>query len=319
MKVALVTSGNRSSRIFADLFRRFVLSSHVDATVCDEAEDGYDIYHYHRPQLEEALRYPSVVTVHHDLGDPAGFVDFAKFEPRYREASAIVCLNTTQKTALAEIGITQTHVIPHGYDDQLFGGAKTRNRSPGDLLRLGIISRRYERRVKGEVLLEELLDLVSPELVEFTFVGAFRSKDAHLVRSAGFAARVLEHLPYRVFPSLYSEIDALMMMSNFEGGPACLPEAVATHTPILSTRVGMGPDIVKDGENGFLLSFDAEDWAKTITDLALNTDGLFDRIAAGARSTNNAITWNEVVERHAVLYGRILGYSGNAADQPGSP
>jgi glycosyltransferase involved in cell wall biosynthesis len=45
--------------------------------------------------------------------------------------------------------------------------------------------------------------------------------------------------------------------SRDEGGPRAVLEAMATGVPLVSTRVGQGADLVRDGENGWLV--DVED------------------------------------------------------------
>lgn len=51
--------------------------------------------------------------------------------------------------------------------------------------------------------------------------------------------------------------DLYMVTSREEGGPKALMEAMASGVPLISTKVGMAPDIIIDGENGFLV--DVED------------------------------------------------------------
>ncbi len=45
----------------------------------------------------------------------------------------------------------------------------------------------------------------------------------------------------------------LVLPSSSEGVPTILLEAMACSTPVLATPVGGVPDILKDGENGFIL------------------------------------------------------------------
>ncbi len=50
----------------------------------------------------------------------------------------------------------------------------------------------------------------------------------------------------------YKAIDLYIVSSRQEGGPKALLESMASGVPLISTKVGMAPDIIKDGENGFL-------------------------------------------------------------------
>jgi len=50
----------------------------------------------------------------------------------------------------------------------------------------------------------------------------------------------------------YHALDLYLVTSREEGGPKAVMESMATGVPLVTTRVGMAPDLVHDGENGFL-------------------------------------------------------------------
>lgn len=55
----------------------------------------------------------------------------------------------------------------------------------------------------------------------------------------------------------YQALDLYVICSREEGGPKALLETMASGIPLVSTRVGMAPDVIQDGVNGFLV--DVED------------------------------------------------------------
>ncbi|MDX5594973.1 glycosyltransferase family 4 protein [Pseudovibrio sp. SPO723] len=307
MKVNFVITRDLGSKIFADLFRRFARDGRFDLAISEKALPGADIYHFHRPQLEEHLPARSVVTVHHDLEDSDPFVSFDRFESKYRQAERIICLNTGQAEFLAQHGMHHTVVVPHGYDPKLFSKKPLRTYKTGEPLKLGFISRRYGRRVKGEVLLEEIFQTLPPGSAEFYLIGEGRSQDAALLESFGFSCRCYEFLPYQLFPEVYKEIDFLLMLSAHEGGPANIPEAIASGTPVLTTPVGLTRDLIVDGENGLFLSGDFKQDRETLLKVMNNENGIFDRLTQGAHMSNKAITWNEVISRHIDIYRTVSG------------
>ena len=81
--------------------------------------------------------------------------------------------------------------------------------------------------------------------------------------SRGYVRRGLERLgiPYRhhFLPSTeavataYSAIDLCIVASREEGGPKAVLESMATGIPLVTTRVGQATDLVRHGENGFLV------------------------------------------------------------------
>jgi glycosyltransferase involved in cell wall biosynthesis len=51
----------------------------------------------------------------------------------------------------------------------------------------------------------------------------------------------------------YAAFDALILASGNEGTPVSAIEALAAGRPVVATRVGGVPDVVRDGEDGFLV------------------------------------------------------------------
>lgn len=305
-----VMSQDIASGIFADILRYFrtLSPSDVKYEVSIEPIAQADIYHYHRPQLEKKLRAPSVCTVHHDLGETDTWLSLAKFLPRYRESSMIVCLNTLQRDRLIDEGIhpARLTVIPHGYNDQILSLKPRRTFEPNRKLVIGFVSKRYGRRVKGEAYLYEMAKRLSPERFAFLLVGAERMTDAVALRSLGFEVRCYERLPYRAFNGLYASMDFLMMASQFEGGPANIPEALATGTPVLTNPIGMAFDLVRHGINGMHLSMDPNTDISVFELLAANANGLTDSLYAGAHAeAATATTWAQCVERNVKVYRGI--------------
>ena len=54
----------------------------------------------------------------------------------------------------------------------------------------------------------------------------------------------------------YQALDLYLICSREEGGPKALVESMATGVPVVSTRVGMSPDVIRDGFNGFLVDIE---------------------------------------------------------------
>ena len=300
-----VMSSDLKSRIFDDFLNylneyREEDISHVTSVL---PLPDVDVYHFHRPQLvEEHLPTAAVVTVHHDLADSDPSLDFARFSQPYKDAARIVCLNSQQQKWLGMRGYSRIEVIPHGYNTRfLHPLVRTRRQK----IILGLASRRYGRRVKGEALLLEIAKRLSPDRFAFILVGPGRSHEGQFLQRYGFETRVFEHLPYRLFQQFYQEIDALLILSWHEGGPACVPEAIATGTPIISTPVGMVVDYLEEGRNGFLLTRNPEIDAERIEKLA--SDPHFHQtLNKGAQDlTKTALSWREVALRYHKVYREV--------------
>lgn len=308
MKINHVMSSNVHSSIYDSLviyFERYSLGCKIYKS--EKPLDDMDVYHYYRPHLESKLRSNSVVTVHHDLLDTDSWLDMGKFINRYKEASKVVCLNSNQERLLKELGVYNTVVIPHGYNDEVFNINEIKKVNIKNKLTLGLVSKRYGRKVKGEAYLYEIIKHLDSNLIDFILVGDGRIEDAYKLRKWGFETKVYEYLPYKCFKDLYKNIDALMMISSFEGGPANIPEAIATKTPIFGFNVGMVSDYVVDNKNGLLLSGNVIFDADKINKLARNKKSLNAMVTFCNKTPGNLFSWQEIVGKNIDIYRQIMG------------
>lgn len=309
MLVNHVLSNDTVSGIFDAIFGYFSKYSADDVRfeVSVRPIDAADVHHFHRPHLERRLPKRSVVTVHHDLFDPDPWLALDKFLPRYEESACVVCLNHGQRRFLDERGLRRLAVIPHGYNDEVL---VPKRRNPRELdargrVTLGFFSKYYDRRFKGEAYFHDLVKRLDPARFRFVLVGERRQVTGEALATLGFDVRVYERLPYRLFQAAYESIDYLLMCSNFEGGPANLPEAMATHTPIIATPVGFAPDYLVDGENALMLSGDPDLDGRRVTELA-EGGALAQALDSHAPALRRAIpTWREVVARYLEVYRRV--------------
>jgi len=153
MRINFVMSNNVYSGIFHAIIKYFkqYLPENCELYVTEYPLKNMDIYHYHRPNLEKKLLPNSVVTVHHDLEDTDPWFDAEEFIEKYHQADIIVCLNSLQKKFLEiEEELTNTVIIPHGIEKSLFMPIK-RTFKLDKKFTIGIISKRYARRVKGKL------------------------------------------------------------------------------------------------------------------------------------------------------------------------
>jgi glycosyltransferase involved in cell wall biosynthesis len=94
----------------------------------------------------------------------------------------------------------------------------------------------------------------------------------------------------------YAAFDALVLASGNEGTPVSAIEALASGRPVVATRVGGVPDVVRDGENGFLVEAgDVEAMADRLALLAADP-GLSARLGETGRA--------RVLPRYSV--GRLI-------------
>jgi glycosyltransferase involved in cell wall biosynthesis len=82
----------------------------------------------------------------------------------------------------------------------------------------------------------------------------------------------------------YRSLDVYLCASHTEGTPNPCLEAAACGLPVVTTRVGNMPELIRDGENGFFVERDAADIAEKLARLRDNPE-LRDRLGRAARAT----------------------------------
>ena len=306
MKINHVMSSNTQSGIYDSLVAYFEkYATDCEIYKSEKPLEGMDIYHYYRPHLEKKLMDNSVVTVHHDLHDTDSWLSIDKFIERYKEAKSIICLNSNQEKILNNLGIENTIVIPHGYNENIFNINQKRIYNKSDKLKIGLISKRYGRKVKGEAYFYEIIKYLDNTKFEFILVGDGRIDDAYKLQQWGFSVEVYEYLPYRSFNSLYKSIDVLLMISLFEGGPANIPEAIVTKTPVFGFDIGMVSDYVKDNKNGIILTGDVKQDAKIMNSFAVDRNKFKKMIDECNKHHPNLYSWQEVINKNVDVYKEI--------------
>jgi teichuronic acid biosynthesis glycosyltransferase TuaC len=75
--------------------------------------------------------------------------------------------------------------------------------------------------------------------------------------------------PLNVVPKYMSACDVLVLVSDGEGSPMVIKEAMACNLPIVSTRVGDVPEVISGTEGCYLCSQDPQDVAEKLA-MALN-------------------------------------------------
>jgi glycosyltransferase involved in cell wall biosynthesis len=77
--------------------------------------------------------------------------------------------------------------------------------------------------------------------------------------SIGVSYRHIVEEDYHRIPRLYQALDLYLLTSREEGGPKGVLEALASGVPFVGTRVGLVPDVVTEGKDGFLAESEDSD------------------------------------------------------------
>lgn len=232
------------------------------------------------------------------------------------EATAIVAASPQEKTQMIGLygaAAERISTIPCGVDINLF------QPTPSKLARarLGLPNKRLivfvgrMQPFKGtDLLLQALALLDGRHDYELLVIGGELDEDGELARlralaeELGIDARVafLGAKPQSELPLYYSAADVCVVPSYHESFGLVAMEALACGTPVIGSRVGGLPSVIRDGENGLLVkSRSAQSFADSIDEL-LSDDILHQNLRAAARPSVQHLTWRAVADRTLEVY-----------------
>jgi UDP-glucose:(heptosyl)LPS alpha-1,3-glucosyltransferase len=102
----------------------------------------------------------------------------------------------------------------------------------------------------------------------------------------------------------YGQSDAFVLPSTYETFSLVTFEAAASGLPVLATAVSGVRELIKDGENGFLITRDPQLIAARLQQLA-GDPALRARLGRAARESALDFGWQAMVTRHHDLYERL--------------
>ncbi|MCL4467132.1 MAG: glycosyltransferase [Chloroflexi bacterium] len=135
-----------------------------------------------------------------------------------------------------------------------------------------------------------------------------------LARELGLADRVtfVGAVPQTELPTYYSAADLCVVPSFYESFGLVAVEALACGTPVVASRVGGLPGVVKHGENGLLVANrTASDFAASIGELCRD-EGRRAGLALRARASVARLVWESVARRILQVYDETLAAAGPA-------
>lgn len=264
--------------------------------------------------LSRKIGVPYVSEIHHIPAHPrraqwwesiakVGYRAYARFTAR--RARAIRVVNKHQvPLLLARWGVPSEKILAlrsAHVDRKVF--------VPSDEPRpyaLGFVGRLVAN--KGLDYLVQILFAVAAELPEARFVIIGDGPESSRLNAGLAAARLTDRVDRRHWvddPSglaaVYRQMSALACTSTSEGGPRVCLEAMACGVPVFSTPVGLMPEIIDAGVNGWLLPWDQRAGARLVAEVSREHHVLA-RAGRAARQATEPFARDTILGAYARAY-----------------
>jgi glycosyltransferase involved in cell wall biosynthesis len=261
-------------------------------------EAGLDAVHAHN---DSALVYaawalrglsprPKLVATFHNLPSHASWGSRRLALAAARRADALVCVsNDLARRLLASDWIPSAAVIHNGVDLRRFAPRPGRARDlarwglPDRALLVGCVARLAAAKRHADLVDAAVLASARGLAVHLVFVGDGPERAALERRSRGSVG--LTFLPFvRDVEALLADLDCAALVSEHEGLPMFLLEAMACGRPVLASAVGGVPELLPAGERSGGLLVEVGDTAAIAAGLQRLTDaGLRGQLGQRAR------------------------------------
>ncbi|MEX1112778.1 MAG: glycosyltransferase family 4 protein [Candidatus Andersenbacteria bacterium] len=200
--------------------------------------------------------------------------------------------------------------IPNGVETDRFKPIDRRENPKVKILFIGrLIPRKGFQRVV-QALPEVRKRVREPFEVEVVGTGTHQLVLDQLAEELGVSdlIRYVGLVPYDQLEKSYQYADIFVLTSLSEGMPSVILEAMGCGLPVIASDVGGNNEIVKEGENGFLIQGeDAETLADRLTELIDNKE-LRERMGKRSREMALSYDWKNIMKQYNDLY---LAYANN--------
>jgi glycosyltransferase involved in cell wall biosynthesis len=284
-------------------------------------EDGIQLLHTHGYKADlygyvAARRSgkPIVATCHNWVGGTAALGIYNRLDrmalKRFQRLAA-VSDSVAQRLLDSGVSAKKIRTIANGIDVGLFERARPLpvfdfegNKVVGMVARLDL--------QKGfEYLLRAARELCAafPGLkVVIVGEGPDRQAIEHMVQRFGLRSNVILAGQHSDMPGIYAAMDIFVLPSLNEGLPMTILEAMAASTPVIATRVGAIPKVIKDGETGLLVDpGDVDGLRNALARLLLDSDLCRCLGSAGHDWISGNYTSEAMALKYRQMYDEVLG------------
>ena len=227
--------------------------------------------------------------------------------------SRIQVSHRAMREVVLETGIEPTKVklIPIGIDARHYSSASSRVRKeirallniPATSFVVGSFQKdgvgwgegNEPKLIKGPDLFVQTMVRVKQSIPELMVLltGPARGYVKRGLSEAGIPFRHVYLKHASQLPRMFHALDVCLVTSRQEGGPKAVLESMASGVPLVTTRVGQAMDLVRSGENGFMVDVEDVDGLVHFVERVREMDGqALEALMSAGRATAEANAWD---------------------------
>lgn len=266
---------------------------HSDIIIC-MTESLYESFHYLFNKDKTVYCW-----IHH-ITQQNKTIDFAINNCR----NIITCTPTWKEKIIEvrkhDISDQEVFVVKHGIDSSVYFQSSNRHVDHKNIKigYIGNIGSDLDNNRKGlDILFKVLIQLKKENKLQFEiiFAGVGWEKFAETLRANTIKARYIGYLPDKKLPDYYNSIDVLLITSRIEGGPYSVLEALSSGVPVISTQVGIVPEIIQNHKNGFHSKIDDSESIVENFYTLFKDETQYYSIKENTRKTVQNSSWDQVL------------------------
>lgn len=224
-----------------------------------------------------------------------------------RTAACCTAVSAFIADSLRRLGSPKVTIVPNGADDTILrpldrnAARRAFNLSPDERI-IAFVGRLDMRKGIGDLIdaVARLRDM--DPLILLAGEGAAREALTRRAQAAGVRIRFLGGIAQPALAEVYGSADVFALPSHREGLPTVVCEAMLCGRVVVASRAGGIPEIVRDGETGFLHDVGDVEIIAGLLRRVLADSVLRHRLECGARAyALEHLTWS----KNALAYDRI--------------
>ena len=236
----------------------------------------------------------------------------------FLDADRIITVGDLLRNKIVDMRINpnKVFVIPNGVDMNMFryrNKAEMRKQLDLPPKQKIILYIGYLLKAKGiEFLLNAMPDIIKENnaLLVLIGYGPYEQELRKQVKRLGIEKNILfkGKVSHKEINHYLNASDLFILPSLTEGRPNVILEAMASEIPVIATTVGGIPELIDDGETGFLIPPRNTDAIVERVNMLLRKKGLAQTIGknAGQALIQKGLTWDACAEKHMKLYEELV-------------